>query len=92
MAEGLLCLLNVTNQSSQLGGIQIAPTTPLMNHLFFVDDNMLFSKGSREGAQELSTKLEIYCQASGQRINKEKSSIFFTKGCPQARCDIIKMS
>jgi hypothetical protein len=34
--------------------------------------------------------LTNYCQASGQRINKDKSSIFFTKGCPQSNREIIK--
>jgi hypothetical protein len=38
----------------------------------------------------LSRLLEIYYQASGQRINKEKSSIYFTKGCPQAVRDSVK--
>jgi hypothetical protein len=58
--------------------------------MLFVDDNLLFLKGSREGAEELSCLLEVYCQASGQRINKDKCSIFFTKGCPQTRRDEIK--
>jgi hypothetical protein len=43
-----------------------------------------FLKKSREGVDELSNLLEVYCQASGQRINKDKLSIFFTKGCPHA--------
>jgi hypothetical protein len=79
-AEGLSCLLKVNDQSSHLGGIKVAPSAPLVNHLLFADDRLLFFKGSREG-EELSVLLEKYCQASGQRINKEKSSIFFTKGC-----------
>jgi hypothetical protein len=61
-----------------------------VNHLLFADDSLLFFKGSREGAEELSSLLEIYCQASGQRINREKSSIFFTKGCPQIIIDKVK--
>jgi hypothetical protein len=81
-AEGLSCLLKVHDKSSQIGGINVAPLVPPVNHLLFADDSMLFFKGSREGAEELSGLLEIYCQASGQRINKDKSSIFFTKGCP----------
>jgi hypothetical protein len=89
-AEGLSCLLKVNDQSSQLGGIKVAPTAPLVNHLLFADDSLLFFKGSREGAEELSVLLNKYCQASGQRINKDKSSIFFTKGCPKSRRDIIK--
>jgi hypothetical protein len=40
----------------------------------------------------LSNFLEINYQASesGQRINKEKSSIYFSKGCSQFRHNVIK--
>jgi hypothetical protein len=89
-AEGPSCLLKVHDQSSQIGGIKVAPTTPPVNHLLFADDSLLFFKGSREEAEELSSHLDVYCQASGQRINTDKSSIFFTKGCPHARRDEIK--
>jgi hypothetical protein len=71
-------------------GIKVATSAPPVNHLLFADDNLLFLKGSREGAEELSTLLNDYCQDLGQRINKEKSSIFFTKGCPQAIRDDMK--
>lgn len=89
-AEGLSCLLKDNDESSHLGGIKVAPLALPVNHLLFADDSLLFFKGSREGAEELSNLLEVYCQASGQRINREKSSIFFTKGCPQATRDTVK--
>jgi hypothetical protein len=72
-ANGLSCLLKVNDQSSHLGGIKVAPSAPLVIHLLFADDSLLFFKGSREGAEELSNLLDIYYQASGQRINKDKS-------------------
>jgi hypothetical protein len=31
-----------------------------------------------------------YCNASGQRINLDKCSVFFSKGCPKARQPAIK--
>ena len=34
--------------------------------------------------------LNTYCQATGQRINYSKSSIFFSKGCPQIVRDAVK--
>jgi hypothetical protein len=80
---GLLCLLKVHDQSSQLEGIKVATSPPPINHLLFADDNFLFFKESGEGAKELSSLLNDYCQASVQQINKYNSLIFFTKGCPQ---------
>nr|XP_051221174.1 uncharacterized protein LOC127339353 [Lolium perenne] len=89
-AEGLSCLLKSNVQSSHLEGIKVAPLAPPVNHLLFADDSLLFFKGSREGTEALSGLLEVYCQASGQRINRDKSSIFFTKGCPQAVREVVK--
>ena len=34
--------------------------------------------------------LETYARASGQRINKNKSSLFFRKGCPEEVRSAIK--
>jgi hypothetical protein len=68
----------------------VALSAPPVNHLLFADDSQLFFIGSREGAEEFSGLLEVYCQSSDQRINRDKSSIFFTKSCPWARRDKIK--
>jgi hypothetical protein len=81
-AEGLSGLLKNLSESSQLGGIQVAPSAPPVNHLLFADDSLLFFKATGGGATEVSNLLDKYCQASGQRINSSKSSIFFSKGCP----------
>uniref|UniRef100_A0A453DS71 Uncharacterized protein n=1 Tax=Aegilops tauschii subsp. strangulata TaxID=200361 RepID=A0A453DS71_AEGTS len=36
--------------------------------------------------------LDTYCMASGERINNEKSSIFFSKGCPVQLKESIKQN
>jgi hypothetical protein len=89
--EGLSCLLKSCGQSSDLSGIKVAPSAPAVNHLLFADDSLLFSKGSSQEAEAVSNLLKSYCQASGQRINEEKSSIFFSKGSPQIRRDEVKI-
>jgi hypothetical protein len=53
-----------------------------VNHLLFADDNLLIIKANKSGAQEIMEVLELYCLASRQRINREKSLINFSKGCP----------
>lgn len=90
-AEGLSCLLKSSSQSS-FAGIKVAPTAPTINHLLFADDSLLLFKANVEGSEEVSNLLDIYCRASGQRINHEKSSIFFSKGCPESIKEEVKNS
>jgi hypothetical protein len=89
-AEGLSGLLKQSQQSPHLQGIKVAPSAPAVNHLLFVDDSLLFVKATNEGASEVMELLTKYCDASGQRINLEKSSVFFSKGCPQERRASVK--
>ena len=91
-AEGLSCLLKSRSllQSSSLQGLKVARTAQAVNHLLFADDSMLFVKASAEGAGEIEQVLNIYCQASGQRINLDKSSVYFSKGCPESIRNEIK--
>ena len=70
----------------------MASTAPPVNHLLFADDSLLFFKASTEGANEVSNLLNQYCDASGQRVNKDKSSIFFSKGCPNSTRELVKLS
>ena len=48
-AEGLSCLLKSRLQSSELSGIKVAPSAPMVSHLLFADDSMLFFKANLEG-------------------------------------------
>ena len=89
VAEGLSCLLKSSSQSS-MPGIKVAPTAPSVNHLLFADDSLLLFKASGEGSSAVSNLLDTYCAASGQRIHNEKSSIFFSKGCPPQLRETIK--
>ena len=54
----------------------MAPTAPIVNHLPFDDDSLLLFRASNDGAVAVSNLLDIYCNASGQRVNNGKSSIF----------------
>jgi hypothetical protein len=81
VAEGLLCLLKSKNQSSTLNGIKVVPSALTVSHLLFADDSLLFFRADGKSAREVKEVLNIYCQASSQQINMEKSSIHFVKGC-----------
>lgn len=80
-AKGLSCLTKYRNQSSVLKGSKLVPSAPMVSHLLFADNSMLFFGADRESAQQVKEVLHIYCQASRQQLNVEKSSIDFAKGC-----------
>jgi hypothetical protein len=80
-AECLSCLLKSRIQSSDLKGIKVAPTAPMVGHLLFADDSLLLFKANMENAMEIKDVMHMYCRASGQQINLEKSLIHFSKGC-----------
>jgi hypothetical protein len=90
-AEGLSCLLKSRNQSSGLKGIMVAPSAPMVSHLLFADDSLLFFTMTRENADDVKEVLYLYCRASGQQINFDKSSIHFSKGCRHNVKDDIKV-
>jgi hypothetical protein len=61
-------------------GIKVATSAPTVSHLLFVDDSLLFFRANRESALEVKEVLQLYCNASGQQVNMDKSSIHFAKG------------
>jgi len=67
----------------------VAPSAPMISHLLFADDSLLFFRASMENAQEINDMLRVYCRASGQQVNMDKPSIFFAKGIPQRRKEEI---
>ena len=72
-AEGLSCFLK---GEGGISGISVAPNAPAVNHLLFADDNLLFFEANELSAVRINDLLRTYCNASGQRVNTEKSSIF----------------
>ena len=77
--------------SGDVTGIQVADTSPRVNHLLFADDCILFSKANVAEVGKITKLLAIYCGASGQRINNDKSSIYFGKGCAEQLRASIKV-
>ncbi|GAU36899.1 hypothetical protein TSUD_220680 [Trifolium subterraneum] len=64
---------------------------PQISHLLFVDDLLLFAETSIEQAHRIMHCLDLFCTASGQKINNKKTQIFFSKNVePQLRDDILQ--
>jgi hypothetical protein len=64
VVEGLSCFLKHVMSNNEMEGIQVANTTPKINHIFFADDCILFSKFPSADATKVKEILEVYCNAS----------------------------
>lgn len=65
-----------------LSGIRLSCTCPVISHLFFADDALYFLKATLPNCWILKLILNEFCLASGQFINQEKFSIFFSPNTP----------
>ena len=88
-AKGLSAIINEAVRNHSLFGISVCRNSPRITHLFFADDSILFCKASSDECQELKLILQKYENASGQKINTEKSSIFFSPNTTQNTKDTI---
>jgi len=64
--------------NGRIQGVSICAGAPSITHLLFADDSLLLLKANGEKAQHLRHVLQIYETCSGQKINKENSSIVFS--------------
>ena len=58
-------------------------TGPTITHLLFDDDSIVFLEASVDNLAFLRNILQSYENASGQKVNLQKTSIFFGKGCSE---------
>lgn len=77
--EGLSALMKESDSQNIVSGIKVARTAPSISHMFFTDDAYIFSKADITSAENVLTLLKLFKQASRQKINVDKSSIFFSK-------------
>jgi hypothetical protein len=66
----------------QLCGIKNGRQGPPISHL--ADDSIFFARSNDRSVKALNDTLQLYCDGSGQRVNKEKSLIFFGPHCDSA--------
>lgn len=77
-AEGLSAMLQKAEKEGKIEGIKICREAPRVNHLFFADDSLILMRARAVDAAVLKHILQVYEDASGQVINRDKSSIFFS--------------
>ena len=83
-AEAFSCLLQAAEEDGDLVGVKVCQDAPSINHLLFADDSLLLLKTDDRSANRVQHILSLYEDCSGQIINKEKSSIMFSKNARNA--------
>lgn len=81
-AEVLSGLCTKAQQDGLLTGVRVATQCPRLNHLLFADDTMFFTKSNVQCCTTVLQILRDYELASEQKINTEKSSIYFSAKTP----------
>ncbi len=89
-AEGLHSLINKAGRDGDIQGVSLCREGPKITHLFFADDSLLFSKATPTACETIQGILDKYEKASGQQVNRDKTTIFFSKNTPEASQNVIK--
>ena len=84
-AEGLSALIKGAVSKGSVKGFSVCRRGPCISHLFFADDSIIFCKASLGECEALHCILEVYELASGQQLNRAKTSLFFS---PNAKPEI----
>lgn len=79
-AEGFGALIKEAHAYGLLHGISISRNAPVISHLFFADDSLIFARANVREAEEILNILKRYESFSGQVINFEKSEVSFSRG------------
>ena len=76
-AEGLNAILEQAADAGEIHGFSICRCGTKLTHPFFVDDCLLFYRSTLEECEKIKELLASYEVASGQMINKDKTTLFF---------------
>jgi hypothetical protein len=89
-AEGLYSLLQRAKNAGNIHGVSISRSGSKLTHLFFADDSLLFCKATTNEIRCIQDILMKYELASGQQVNRQKTTLFFSNSTPQHIKDSIQ--
>ena len=84
VSEVFSLLLQRGIDGGRISGVQMDRSGPSISHILFADDTLIFLKAETNICRNLMSILDAYCSASGQLVNKSKSSVFFGGNVPES--------
>ena len=91
-AEGLNAIFRKAADDGHIHGFSICRRGLKLPHLFFVDDCLLFCRSTLVKCDKIKELLAAYEVASGQMVNKDKATLFFSRNTNDATQEAIKVS
>ncbi|KAM2075160.1 hypothetical protein ACFX1T_038088 [Malus domestica] len=82
VGEVLSCLIQVAVEKKLIDGVRLGATGPVLSHIFFADDTLVFMRADEKNCRHLVKLLRDYCDASGQEVNMQKSNVYFGANTP----------
>lgn len=82
-------LLKLEVRNNNIHGIQVARKAPVISHLLFVDDNLLFTRANTKEVDNILEVFQKYQLASGQLVNLDKSKVSFSRNVIEVEAHMI---
>ena len=76
--EGLTALLRKAETEGIIRGVVARRGGPCISHLLFANESLLFCRALVKECQQVNSLLNLYEATSGQKVNTNKTSIFFS--------------
>ena len=77
--EGLHRMIQKAADSGDIRGVSICRNGPKLTYLFLADDSLLFCRSTIHDCQKVMDILSSYEAVSGQKLNRNKTALFFSK-------------
>jgi hypothetical protein len=79
VADGFSKVLLEELTHGRIEGVKVCRRAPVISHLLFADDSLLFFRANVQQAERVKASLEKYCSGTGQLINVDKCSVLFNE-------------
>lgn len=77
-AQGFSHIFSKAVEQRLFNGVKVANSCPVVSHLFFADDSLIFFRATWENSLNVRRCIQLYEKASGKVVNFDKSALTFS--------------